>query len=374
MPLRRFGKDDWRCSALGFGAMRLPVDKSGNPDAEESVRMIRHAIDRGVNYVDTAYPYHDEKSEGIVGLALKNGYREKVRIATKSPIWLLEKTGDFDRILDIQLKRLDSGPIDYYLFHAVWKDRWEKIKSLKLFDAAERAMDDGRIRHLGFSFHDQFPLFREIVDAYDNWTLAQIQYNFLYDKWQAGTAGLKYAAEKGLAVVVMEPLLGGQIARPNTAVREVWDKSGKQPADVALRWIWNKPGVSTVLSGMSAMNQVDANLESAYLSGIGKFTEEEETLIAGVKAVYANLPLIGCTDCKYCMPCPHGVDIPRNFEIYNESLMNADMGKALYLWHFNPGEKADRCRECGVCLEKCPQQIPITESLKKVRRRFQESS
>ena len=373
IPLRSFGKLNWKVSALGFGAMRLPVinkNQTEQVDGSKAVRLIRHAIDLGVNYIDTAYPYHNEKSEGVVGKALKNGYREKVKIATKLPSWLLEKPEDFDKYLDIQLKRLEIDRIDFYLFHAVWKDRWQRIKSLKMLESAEKAITDGRIQYLGFSFHDQFPLFKEIVDAYDNWTLAQIQYNFLGEEIQAGTAGLKYAAEKGLAVVVMEPLLGGTIANPSGRIQTIWKEAGKKPADVALRWLWNKPEISTVLSGMSAMAQVNENCRSARRYSEGALTREEYALIERVKTAYSELPLVPCTACKYCMPCPHGVDIPYNFELYNQGLMNKDLGKALYTWHFNSSSKASHCQECGVCEEKCPQNIEIIKELKKVEEQF----
>ncbi|MFC1568928.1 aldo/keto reductase [bacterium] len=374
MRTRSFGKLNWQVSALGFGAMRLPLIKPGKEDLVDklkAIQMIRHAIDQGVNYIDTAYPYHDEQSESIVGQALKEGYRDQVKVATKLPCWLLEKPEDFDKYLDIQLERLGIDQIDFYLFHAIWKDRWDRIKSLKMLDSAERAMADGRIRYLGFSFHDQYPLFKEIVDDYDNWTLAQIQYNFLNETVQAGTAGLKYATEKGLAVVVMEPLLGGSIANPSGKLKDVWKKAGKKPADVALRWLWDKPEVSVVLSGMSTMEQVDQNIQSACHSGIHSFSKEEHTLIEQVKGVYDQLPFIPCTNCKYCMPCPHGVDIPYNFELYNESLINQDLGKALYSWHFKESEKASNCQQCGICETQCPQKILIMKHLQTVSHQFE---
>ncbi|MBN1781527.1 aldo/keto reductase [bacterium] len=373
MSLRPFGRLDWKVSALGFGAMRLPLTGPGNEslvDEEESIRMIRRAVDLGVNYVDTAWPYHGEKSEGIVGRALKNGYRERVKIATKLPCWLVEKPDDFDRFLDEQLRRLDTDCIDFYLFHAIWRDRWEHIRSMNMIASAEKAMADERIRYLGFSFHDQTGLFREVIDAYDNWTLAQIQYNFLNETVQAGTAGLNYAAQKGLAVVVMEPLLGGNITRPQGRIKEIWENSGKKPADVALRWIWDKPGVSTILSGMSAMQQVLENIESARKSADSSLTGEEHELIERVRTAYSGLNTIPCTKCGYCMPCPHGLDIPYNFEVFNLSRVNPDMGRALYLWHFTESAKASQCQACGICEPLCPQKIPIMENMKKINRHF----
>jgi predicted aldo/keto reductase-like oxidoreductase len=224
--------------------MRLPTLGSRETvDEPEAIRMIRHAIDQGVNYVDTAYNYHGGNSERVVGRALRDGYRGRVRLATKLPVVQVTSGEDFDRFLNEQLARLGVETIDYYLFHGLRQPRWETVKRCGLLERADRALADGRIRHLGFSFHDSLDLFKEILGSYDRWTLCQIQYNFMNEDFQAGTAGLRYAAERGLAVVVMEPLLGGRLVNPPTAVQACWDAAPvrRTPAEWALDWVWNQP-------------------------------------------------------------------------------------------------------------------------------------
>jgi predicted aldo/keto reductase-like oxidoreductase len=369
MQYRSFGRLDWKVSALGFGCMRLPIigADQANIDEPEATQMLRYAIDHGVNYVDTAYPYHGENSERLVGRALKDGYREKVKLATKMPCWLINTPEDFDRYLDEQLKKLQTDHVDLYLLHALWSERWARMRNLGVLEWSERAIADGRIGHLGFSFHDSLPVFKEIVAAYD-WTMCQIQYNFMDENVQAGTGGLKHAAEKGIAVVIMEPLLGGSLANPPAEVRRIWDSAGKQPVDMALRWLWNKPEVSVVLSGMSATEHVQQNLESADASGVDALTQGELDLIARVHDTYRGFASVPCTKCRYCMPCPNGVDIPRNFELYNEAVIydSLDLSKALYNWHMPEGQRASACVACGECEEKCPQHIQISQWMPRV--------
>jgi predicted aldo/keto reductase-like oxidoreductase len=369
MQYRKYGKLDFEVSALGFGAMRLPVieDSDGKIDEPMAIEMIRHAIDNGVNYVDTAYPYHNKEGERLVGRALQDGYREKVKLATKLPCWLVESPDGFDRFLDEQLVKLQTDHIDFYLLHAIWRERWDRMLEMKALDWAGKALADGRIHHLGFSFHGTLSLFKEVIDAYD-WTMCQIQYNLLNEDVQAGTEGLEYAAGKGIAVVIMEPLLGGALASPPPDVQRVWDEAGANPVDMALRWLWNKPEVATVLSGMSRMEQVQQNLESADRSGVGTLTQEEADLVTRVQEAYKALDSIPCTKCGYCQPCPNGVNIPRNFEIYNQAKVygNESLGKALYNYHMPKGERADACVACGECEEKCPQQIEISEWMERV--------
>jgi len=362
---RRFGELDWKVSALGFGCMRLPT-KGGPEDIDEpeATRMLRYAIDHGLNYVDTAYPYHGGNSEWFVGRALRNGYREKVRLATKLPCWKVEAWEDFDRFLNEQLEKLQTDHIDFYLLHSLNQESWHKVRDLGVLKWAEGAIADGRIGHLGFSFHDKYEVFQEIIDAYDGWTFCQIQYNYMDVENQAGTRGLKYAASKGLAVVIMEPLLGGRLVDPPEPIQRLWDTAPKKrtPADWALQWLWNQPEVSVVLSGMSTMQQVKENIASADVSGIGTLTEEELALIERVREKYMELCPIPCTKCGYCMPCPNGVDIPRNLETYNHGVMydKPDYARRSYAWI--PEEaRASACIQCRECEELCPQGIPISE-------------
>ena len=369
MQYRTFGKLDWKPSALGFGAMRLPVidNDPGRIDEPEATQMLRYAIDHGVNYVDTAYTYHRGISETFLGRVLQDGYRQRVKLATKLPSWLIRTPKDFDRYLNEQLERLQTETVDFYLLHGLDEESWHNLRDLNVLDWAEKAMVDGCIRYLGFSFHDRYEVFQEIVDAYDGWTFCQIQYNYMDEEHQAGSRGLKYAADKGLAVVVMEPIRGGQLARnPPQAIVELWDTAARKrtPADWALQWVWNHPEVSLVLSGMSTLEQVKQNVASGSQSSPGILTADELALIARVRDQYRELCPIPCTQCKYCLPCPSGVNIPRIFEIHNEAIMYNDHKEAriFYNW-LKEEEKADSCTECAQCEELCPQAIEIVEWL-----------
>jgi uncharacterized protein len=372
MNYRTFGKLDWQVSALGFGAMRLPViDRDpARIEEDEATRMIRYAIDQGVNYVDTAYTYHRDESERFLGRALQDGYRQRIRLATKLPCWKVESAADFDRFLDEQRERLQTESIDFYLLHSLDAKSWAKMRDLGVLGWAEGALGDGRIGHLGFSFHDTLEAFQEILDASDLWTFCQIQYNYMDVEYQAGTAGLRYAANKGLAVVIMEGLRGGMLTgQVPPQVQQIWDSAPVQrtPADWALQWLWNQPEVSVVLSGMSTMEQVVENVESAGRSGVGKMGPEELAAVDRVREQYQALCAIPCTRCQYCLPCPSGVAIPDVFEIYNDLLMYGDNGRARLFYSWIEEEKrAQACIECGECLEKCPQGIEIPEWLKKV--------
>jgi uncharacterized protein len=375
MQYRKFGKLDWEVSALGFGAMRLPVlgdnPAAGNPeiDEPEAVRMIRHSIDHGVNYLDTAYPYHGGKSEVVVGQALKDGYRERIKLATKMPSWFIQTYEDFDKYLNEQLEKLQTDHIDFYLLHGLNKQHWPKLRDLQVVQWAENTIKDGRIGHLGFSFHDDLATFKQIIDGYDRWTFCQIQYNFMDIEYQAGTEGLQYAAGKGLALVIMEPLRGGQLAKePPESVKEVWKRAPvkRSAADWALQWLWNQPEVSVVLSGMTTMQQVIENVASAEISAIGSLDEKALALIEEARGQYRKLSPIPCTGCQYCMPCPNSVNIPHAFQYYNDAIMYNDPRTARFRYRQEAKEAwADNCIECLECEEKCPQQIPIAEWLKK---------
>jgi uncharacterized protein len=375
MQYRSFGKCDWMVSALGFGCMRLPtLDKmpnSPNIDETEALRIIRYAIDRGVNYVDTAYPYHDGQSEIVVGKALKDGYREKVKLATKLPVWLVGNEADFNRLLDEQLTKLQTDHIDFYLLHALSHSRWQEIVlKHKLLDRAEAALADGRIRHLGFSFHDEYPAFEEIINGSDLWSFCQIQYNYMDTENQAGVRGLKLAASKGLGVVVMEPLMGGRLADPPADVLEAMDSFAERhtPVEWALDWLWNQPEVSVILSGMGTMAQVEENLNLADRSHPTSFTPAEQALIAKVRDKYHARIAIPCTKCGYCMPCPNSVNIPGNFDFFNYAHLYDDVAGARmrYQVFLTEAERSSACIACGVCESLCPQKIEISQWMPKV--------
>lgn len=370
MRYRKFGKLDWEASALGFGIMRLPVLEKdyGRIDEEKALKMVRGAIDSGVNYLDTAWNYHRDNSEGFVGRVLSDGYREKVRIATKMPCWLVEKPDDLDRMFDTQMERLQVEHIDFYLLHALQRDWWDKMKSMGYLDWAEKKISEGVIRHLGFSFHDRFPLFKRIIDDYDSWTMTMVQHNYMDAEKEAGTAGIKYARDRGLAVIAMEPLRGGQLAKePPAEIGKLFrnEDTDRTPAEWGLRWLWDQEEISLVLSGMSSSEQVEENIRIASETYPGCLDSSERETIRQVKGAYEARAGIGCTDCRYCMPCPSGVAIPFVFEYYNMAKMYDDLPSAKGHYAFLDEEnRADRCTACGKCLEHCPQHLGIVDLLK----------
>jgi len=367
MQYRTLTRDRIEVSALGFGTMRLPTLKNGKVDQKEAIRMIRHGIDGGVNYIDTAAPYHDGDSEMVVGLALKDGYRDKVLIADKFPTWEATKKSDLDRIFHGQMAKLQVDCIDVYLLHCLHKGLMDSVNKFGMIDWIVEKQKQGKIRYLGFSFHDDLPVFREIIDMFD-WDVCQIQYNYVNEQTQAGTEGLKYAAARGISTIVMEPLFGGALASPRGKLAEVFTKHQANPVDLALRWLWDKPEVALVLSGMSNMEQTVQNLEIAGRSGVGTLTAEEQAIVAEAQSMYAEMLPIQCTKCGYCLPCPSGVAIPTNFDLFNSmSAMpeTASLMKNIYAM-FAPALQASNCSACGECETKCPQHLAIPEYLKQV--------
>jgi hypothetical protein len=369
MKYRSFGKLDWKVSALGFGAMRLPTIDADPAKINKPVatRMLRYAIDHGVNYLDTAYPYHGGNSEAFVGRVLQNGYREKVKLATKMPTWLIKSQEDMDKYLDEQLTRLKTN-IDFYLLHGLTKERWQKLKELNVTAWAEKKEDEGKFSHFGFSFHDSFDVFRNIIDSYDGWTLCQIQYNYVDADRQAGTEGLKYAASKGLAVIIMEPIAGGRLAvTPPKQVQSLWNKAKikRTPAELALLWVWNHPEVSVVLSGMSTMQQVKENVKTTSCSVPPILNQEELQFVDQLTQKYKQLGFFGCTGCKYCMPCDEGVSIPEIIAFLNEfSIKQGDEEvKTRYHKQIKQENQAKKCAKCGKCEQICPQKLPIRDIL-----------
>jgi predicted aldo/keto reductase-like oxidoreductase len=383
MLYRKMPKNGDALSILGFGCMRLPLTKEGQIDEARAVRQIRSAVDRGVNYLDTAWPYHAGESENLLGRALADGYREKVKIATKLPAWMIQGREDMDTYLDAQLEKLKTDHIDYYLLHALTGDLWDHLELLDVADFLDKAKADGRIVNAGFSFHGILNDFKRIVDGYA-FEFCQIQYNFLDEENQAGTEGLKYAASRDLGVVVMEPLRGGSLglSTPPPDVEAVWKTAAvkRTPAQWALRWVWNHPEVTVVLSGMNEEAHIEENLAAAEQGLAGSLTEDELRLVDAAARKYKMLMKVGCTGCGYCMPCPSGVAIPRCFEVYNQMHMfgNGQEAKFIYAIRMSgilggPPSYASQCTQCEECLEKCPQHIEIPRFLEMVAAELEDS-
>ena len=374
MQYRTVPKNGDKLSALGFGAMRLPL-KGQNIDEERAIKQIRYAIDNGVNYVDSAPPYHGGESEKVLGKALLDGYRKKVKVATKLTPFLLSKAEDMDRMLNASLQKLQTDHIDYYLLHGLEEGFWKKLQAFNVLQFLEKAKADGKIVNIGFSFHGSIETFKEIIDAND-WTMCQMQYNFMDEKVQAGTVGLKYAASKNLAVMVMEPLRGGALTGklPNE-VKQLYDdaKIRRSPAEWGLRWVWNHPEVTVVLSGMNMKKQVAENVKTAETALPCSMKADELATIKNVAAAYRRLIKVQCTGCQYCMSCPSGVNIPANFGIYNDYCMFGDEQRSRFMYAMRlmggfGGKRCDAslCKECKQCMDRCPQHIVIPQQLKSV--------
>jgi hypothetical protein len=369
MQFRSLGRSGGEISILGLGCMRLPVvdGDEGRIDEAQATRLLHRAVELGINYLDTAYPYHRGQSEVFLGRALQGGLRQRVRLATKLPPWEVKTAADFDRLLNEQLERLQTGHIDYYLLHALKADWWEQLCNLGVLEFLDRAIRDGRIGAAGFSFHDELPMFKKIVDAYD-WSFCQIQFNYMDEEIQAGREGLDYAADRGLGVVVMEPLRGGHLARKSAAdIQALWQQAParRTPAEWALRWVWDHPGVTSLLSGMNSLEQLAENCRIADQAAPRSLSARELALIGEVRDRLRQRIKVPCTACNYCLPCPAGVNIPRIFSIYNDRFIYGDprFPHRIYTITMNSGELGCHCTRCGRCEKLCPQDIPIMELL-----------
>jgi predicted aldo/keto reductase-like oxidoreductase len=372
MQYRRFGKTGAVISALGFGCMRLPLIPGGNNsqiDEEATEALVNQAIEAGVNYFDTAYVYHSVnlqkgESEPVMGRILEK-VRSRFYIATKFPCWFLNDESDYDRILNDQLARLRTDHIDFYLIHNINHTNWDKLKNTGYKAFLDRALADKRIRNAGFSFHDKYDLFTEIVDDYD-WSFCQIQLNYLDEEYQAGRNGLHYAAAKDMGVIVMEPLRGGRLGENlPTEAQALFDKAGVSPAEMALRWVLNESDVSFLLSGMNRKDHLEQNVNACFNAVPGNMSPDDLELIAKAKKIFDEKIKVPCTTCGYCMPCPNGVDIPTSFRCYNNSFV-FDQKDPSYENFLGMGQRASACIECGTCEPLCPQGIEIINDLKKV--------
>jgi hypothetical protein len=371
MQYRKFcGKD---VSILGFGAMRLPVleKDSRKIDVVNAEEMLDYALAKGVNYIDTAYPYHGGESEKFVGNYLqKKQCRQDVFLATKLPSWLIKEQTDFDKYFFEQLEKLQTDYIDFYLLHALNDSSWEKLKNLKILEWCAEKKQEGKIRFIGFSFHDKFPVFKKIVNAYDKWDFCQIMYNYMDTRYQAGERGLRLAVKNKIDVIVMEPIRGGLLAKePPAEIRKLWDNFSvkRSYADAALQWVWHHKDIPLVLSGMSNLQQVAENISSAENAKAGLFCEKEIQLFKKIRRAYLQRSPIRCTACKYCEPCPQSVAISSCLGFYMTSTIydDAERQKMMYRNFIKEENRAEKCIGCGECEPKCPQKIPIIASLKK---------
>ncbi|MBD3192844.1 MAG: aldo/keto reductase [Candidatus Heimdallarchaeota archaeon] len=377
MKYRTLGKTGRKVSVLGYGCMRLPTRDQGEQftypngpiNREEAIRLIRMAIDAGVNYVDTAYNYHDDESERVLGEALKEGYREKVTLETKAPIWKEEynKPEHFEEHLDEQLEKLQVDCIDVYLLHSLNKNNWKKAQELNLIERAEKAKEEGKINHFGFSFHDSPEVLKEIIDS-DWFEVMLVQYNILD---QVNEEMIKYAGEKGMGVLIMGPNGGGRLAGKAPENMKKWLTEGRENfVDLAMKFVWKNPHVSVALSGMGSELMVTDNLALASGEKYDNLTEDEKERIEALGTKIKELTEQICTQCRYCQPCPNEVNIPLIFGLMIHSQIYGNETAAKWAYsnignsRWFPGKNATACVECGECEPKCPQKIPIIEQLK----------
>ncbi len=367
MQYRLFGKTGEMVSILGLGTMRLPVinDNPANIDITKAISLLRYGIDNGINYIDTAFTYHKQESEKIVGLLLKDGYRSKVKIATKIPVWQMEKSSDFEKIFNLQLKRMNTDYIDFYLLHGVNRLKWDKALRLDVLNSITKKKKEGFIGHIGFSFHGDLVLFKEITSYFEEWEFCQLLLNYVVDNIDNGIDELKIANSLGLGVSVMEPLLGGRLALLPSHIKKYFPSSIK-PVEAAFSWLWNKNEIGVILSGMNNIDQLKENISIA-----SNFSSEtiSPSLLSDLQIVansFIKSSLVNCSGCNYCLPCSQGIIISKVFEIYNRSAYDLT-AKHEYR---NLKIDASYCVRCGLCTQKCPQEISIPDILHEIHTDF----
>lgn len=371
----RFSNGEDQVSLLGFGCMRFPKTESGAIDEKQAAAMLDTAIRAGVNYIDTAYPYHDGESEPFVGRVLASYPRDHFFLATKLPLWKVSTEQEARAVFEEQLERLQMNYVDYYLFHGLNRERWERLTGSGIIQWAEQLKRDGKIRHLGFSFHDEYEVFREIL-TYRQWDFCQIQYNYMDGNIQAGDRGYQLAEKMGIPMIVMEPVKGGRLAGlpEDVAARFKEADSEESLASWALRWVGTHSNVKIILSGMSSMEQLEDNLKtfSPFVPLDERGMEVVEQAAREIRMRIRN----SCTSCRYCMPCPQGVDIPGNFAIWNEGAMygSEDKAKEAFREKRQSGAGAEQCIKCGKCEMACPQGIGIRRDLETMAAELGEAS
>lgn len=375
MKTKKINNTKIEVSTLGFGAMRLPLTDpkdNGSIDKNKATKMIKYAIDNGVNYIDTAVPYHKGQSEVFIGQLLKDGYREKVYLATKLPCWGIKEEKDFYEIFNGQLERLQTKYIDFYLLHALQKKSWVNVRDIGVLEFLDNLKKQGKIKFAGFSFHDTLEVFKEIIDSY-NWDFCQIQFNYFDTE---AKELLEYATNKGVDVIVMEPLRGGSLV--NELPSEVKDlyknaKIKRSPAEWAFRWLYNNPKIKLILSGMSNMEQVEDNIRIFENAMENSMSEKDTDIMEKASKIFKDRIMVPCTSCQYCMPCPHGVRIPlmfRNYNAYSIFDKNEKYIKRYQNWKNKEENKitSDACIGCKICEEKCPQSIIISERMSEIEK------
>lgn len=368
MEKRRLENLGIETSLLGYGCMRFPVNAEGKIDEEKATALLKKALAEGVNYIDTAYPYHNGESESFVGKVLKEYPRDSFYLATKLPLWAIHSLEDVDKIFNIQLERLQTDYVDFYLMHAMGGAKWREMKEMGVVERLEELKAEGKIKYLGFSFHDSYEAFEEIINARD-WDFCQIQLNYMDTEEQAGLKGYELTEKKGVPLVIMEPVKGGSLAAFADDIMEKFHEADPDAsaASFALRFVASLPNVKVVLSGMTTMEQVEDNLKT--FNNFKPLSDREQEIIGEVVDLMRSRIQNGCTGCRYCMPCPVGVKIPETFGAWNTYHMYQNYNAVKWNWESNIGEEHQpkNCIKCGKCEQACPQKISIRQDLERAQ-------